>query len=63
MNTCPSCHGPLRFAGIHAIGTVWERWDYSPSCGIYIVSDGLGNITGVTGESPRKGYFNLEPVR
>jgi hypothetical protein len=74
MNRCPSCRGPLRFVGVKSteshdhtgrafyppVWRTWERWDQSDSCGVYVVSDGHGNITGVTGETPRKGFFNGE---
>jgi hypothetical protein len=52
----------MRFLGIRAKAGVWERWDAS-ECGMYIVSDGVGAILGVTREEPRKGYFNDERER
>ena len=63
MNRCPSCGDSLRFVGIRAIGTLWERWAVSPICRLFIVTAPAGNVLGVTSEEPKKGYFNGESAR
>lgn len=59
VNHCPHCGQVMSFVGIRDRASAWERWDIGP-CGMFIVSDGLGGILGVTREEPKKGYFNGE---